>query len=340
MTPSNLYLDYSQFDSFMKCEYFWWESYRMQFRKAPKEGQTSDARTLGSLVHAGLENFRKNGTPAIPESSVAEFGPTPETLAEGTRLVHGYVATYPNEQFTKYYCEEPLRFPLLPGRMDGLAKIDSYFNIAESVSLESGLGDQFSLDPGWWIHEYKTKAASKDIGKYLGSWRMNMQACFQMLAAQQITGEMPRGVLVNVIEKAPEYFPVRSCRACKERVELRDWRPTGTGYMCPQCGNIQDIDTSDKSKTARVPRYYRIMVQRTLDELERARTDMVSVAERILTMDRNYGLTGDPGALRRTSSCVDQIWGNCDYFLPHSLGVSAAGFDGFVPVDALHYVTR
>lgn len=312
----------------------------MQYRKAPKEGQQNDARTLGSLVHAGLENFRKNGSPTIPDDAVAEFGPTPETLAEGARLVQGYVATYPNEHFTKYYCEEPLRFPLLEGRMDGLAKVDSYFNIAEPVTLESGLGDTFTLDPGWWIHEYKTKAASKDIGKYLGSWRMNMQACFQMLALQQVTGEMPRGVLVNVIEKAPEFHPVRTCRACKERVELRDWRPTGTGYMCPQCGNVQDIDTSDKSKSPRVPRYYRIMVQRNLDELQRAGVDMATVAGRILDMDRNYGATGDPDALRRTSSCVDQIWGNCDYFAPHSALRSAAGWDGFVPVDALHYVTR
>lgn len=337
---ADLYLDYSQFDSFMKCEWYWWDSYRMQFRKAPKEGQSDDARTLGSLVHAGLQHFRETGTPAILAGSVAEFGPTPEALATATQLVHGYVATYPNEHFTKYYCEEPLRFPLLPGVLDGLAKIDSYFNIAEPVTLESGLGDQFVLDPGWWIHEYKTKAASKDIGKYLGSWRMNMQACFQILAAQQITGEMPRGVLVNVLEKAPEYTPIRTCKACKERVELRDWQPTGSGYQCPQCQNVQDIDTSDKTKKERVPRYYRIMVQRSLDELERARVDMIQVAERMLHMDVQYAATGDPAAVRRTSSCVDQVWGNCDYFLPHSMGQSAAGFDGFVSVDALHYVTR
>jgi len=67
---------------------------------------------------------------------------------------------------------------------------------------------------------------------------------------------------------------------------------------------------------------------------------MVQVAERMLAMDRQYAATGDPLAIRRTNSCVDQIWGNCDYFLPHSLGRSSAGFDGFIPVDALHYVTR
>lgn len=311
----------------------------MQYRKAPKDGQQSDVRTIGSLTHSGLENFRRTGSPTIPDSAVAEFGPSPEALAEATQLVQGYVATYPNEHFTKYYCEEPLRFPLHE-RVDGLAKIDSYFNIAESVSLETGLGDQFTLDPGWWIHEYKTKDASKDIGKYLGSWRMNMQACFQMLALQQVTGEMPRGVLVNVLEKAPKYSPKRTCKACRTQIELRDWQPTGDGYRCPDCGNVQDIDTSDKSKVARVPKFYRIMVQRSLDELERAKVDMLHVANRILEMDRSYAATGDPAYLRRTAACVDQIWGNCDYYAPHSALRSAAGWDGFVSVDALHYVTR
>lgn len=334
-----LYLDYSQFDTFMKCELAWWESYRMQYRKAPKEGQKQDARTIGSLVHAGLENYRKNAIPSIPDGAVDEFGPTPEAFTEATALVRGYVATYPNEQFTKYYCEEPLRFGLHES-MDGLAKIDAYFNIAEPVTLESGLGDQFVLDPGWWIREYKTKDSSKDIGKYLGSWRMNMQACFQILALQGLTGEMPRGVLVEVLEKAPKYSPKRICKSCRVSVELRDWQPTGEGYRCPECANIQDIDTTDKSKTIRVPKFYRIMVQRNLDELDRARIDMYQVAERMLRMDAQYAMNGDPAAVRRTSSCVDQIWGNCEYFEPHSQMRSAAGWDGFVSVEALHYVTR
>lgn len=311
----------------------------MQWRKAPKEGQKADVRTIGSLTHAGLQHFRETRVPTIPMAAIVDFSPTPEALAEATALVAGYVATYPAEQFTKYYCEEPLRFPLLTD-VDGLAKIDSYFNIAEPVTIESGLGDQFVLDPGWWIHEYKTKDASKDIGKYLGSWRMNMQACFQILAAREITGEMPRGVLVNVLEKAPKYTPIRSCRGCKARVDLRDWQPTGGGYRCPECQNVQDIDTSDKSKTVRTPKFYRIMVQRSLDELERAKADMIQVANRMLEMDRNYAATGDPGGVRRTSSCVDQIWGNCEYFAPHSELRSAAGWDGFVSVDALRYVTR
>ncbi len=311
----------------------------MQYRKAPKEGQNADARTIGSLAHAGLENYRKNGVPTIPAVAVDEFMPTPEAMAEATGLVQAYCATYPAEQFTKYYCEEPLRFALHK-HMDGLAKIDSYFNIAEPVTLESGLGDQFVLDPGWWIHEYKTKDASKDIGKYLGSWRMNMQACFQLLALQGVTGEMPRGVLVNVLEKAPKYVPTRVCKGCRERVELRDWQPTGNGYRCPSCSNVQEVDTSDKSKAPRVPKFYRIMVQRNLDELDRARTDMLLVAEEMMAMDRRYAATGDPSGLRQTNRCVDQIWGNCDYFAPHSAGRSAAGYDGFVPVDALHYVTR
>lgn len=333
------FLDYSQFDTFMGCEYKWWERYRNQYEKAPKPGQQSSARVLGSLVHLGLDRYRTLGTPTISPSDAAPYDPTPECLLEANTLVAGYAGAFQHEAFTKYYCEEPLRFPLHE-RMDGLAKIDSYFNVGETVTRENGLGDIHALEPGWWIDEYKTKAASKDVGKYVASWRMNMQACFQMMALYELTGEMPRGVIVNVLEKAPEYTPIRSCKSCKERVELRDWLPTGAGYRCPECGNIQDIDTTDKSKKVRVPKFYRIMVQRTLAELDRARIDMLNVCERILGMDANYAMNGDPAATRRTSSCMDQIWGACEYYECHNQLLTADQYAGYVPIESLAYVTK
>ena len=329
MTPK--FLDYSQFDTFMACELKWWERYRQEYQREPKTGQNNDARTLGSLVHEGLDAFRTTGTPTIANASIIKYRPSPECLSEATLLLNGYIATYPTELFTRYYCEEPLRFPLHT-QMDGLAKIDSYFNIGEPITIPTGLGSSFTLEPGWWIHEYKTKAASKDVGKYIGSWRMNMQAAFQMMALEAMVGERPKGVLVNVLEKAPEYKPVRTCKSCKERSELRDWIPAADGYRCPQCDNVQDLDTKDNSKVARVPKYYRIMVQRSMAELERSRIDMVTVAQRMVEIDAG----ADP--LRRTNSCVDQIWGQCEYYGPHSEGLSAAQYNGFVKVESLHYV--
>ncbi len=334
------FLDYSQYDLLVnKCELAWWERYRSEYQKAPKPGQKSDARTLGSLVHAGLDSYRKLGTPTIPISVCEMYDPTPECFIEAQALVNGYVMAYPQEQFTKYYCEEPLRFELHP-KMQGLAKIDSYFNIGEMLQVEDGLGGQYALEPGWWIHEYKTKAASKDVGKYMGSWRMNMQANFQIMALHNLIGEMPKGVLVNVLEKAPEYTPIRTCKSCKERVELRDWRPTGDGYACPDCGNIQELDTSDKSKKPRVPKFYRIMVQRTLAELGRSRIDMYNVVERILDMEASFAMTGDPAAIRRTNSCIDQIWGECEFFAPHSQLLMASQYSGYVPIESLAYISK
>lgn len=333
------FIDYSQLDTFSGCELRWWERYRSQYTKAPKLGQKNDPRVFGSITHAALDNFRVMGTPTVSADTMARYDPTPECLQEALQLAAGYVATYPNEEFTKYYCEEPLKFPLHE-RMDGLAKIDSYFNLAEPVSIEDGLGDRFTLEPGWWIHEYKTKAASKDVGKYVGSWRMNMQPAFQCFALAELVGEKVKGVLVNVLEKPQEYTPKRTCKACRTQIPLRDWQPTGDGYRCPDCQNVQDIDTQDKTKTVRAPKYYRIMIQRTLAELERARVDMLRVVERMLAMDQAYAETGDPQALRRTSACIDQIWGECEYYGPHSALQSAAGYPGFVPIEALEYVTK
>lgn len=327
------FIDYSQFDNFNACEYKWLERYLNQTIKAPRGGQHDDARTLGSLVHAALQNWRTLGNHRLTEDQVAQYDPTPECLMDANTLALGYIQTYPQEEFTKYYCEEPLKFDLLP-EMDGLAKIDSYFNIAEVLTVQSGLGTTLSLEPGWWVHEYKTKSATKDVGKYLGSWRMNMQAIFQMLALQQVTGETPKGVLVNVLEKPQEYKPKRSCKGCKESVELRDWQPTGEGYRCPRCGNVQDVDTSDKSKTPRAPKFYRIMVQRNLAELARGRADIEIVAKRMLAM------RAGELPLRRTNSCVDQIWGDCEYFLPHSELLPATGYSGFVRREALEYVNK
>lgn len=328
------FVDYSQFSTFSDCEYKYVERYLNQTVKAPRGGQRSDAQTLGSLAHAMLQNWRTLGTHTLTPEQVGQYDPTPECLMDANMLVLGYLQAYPQEAFTKYYCEEPLKFDLLP-EMDGLAKIDSYFNTAEQLTIQSGLGDTLSLEPGWWVHEYKTKSATKDVGKYLGSWRMNMQAVFQMLALQQLTGETPKGVLVNVLEKPLDYKPKRSCKGCKNSIELRDWQPTGEGYRCPQCGNVQDLDTSDKSKAPRTPKFYRIMVQRNMAELERGRADIEIVAKRML--DLMVG--GVP--LRRTNSCVDQIWGDCEYFTAHSALMTAREYgSGFVAKEALEYVTR
>lgn len=326
-------IDYSQWASWKSCQLLWYEKYRNQIRREIK-GQKADAMTLGSLVHDGLQNYRETGQCLVRESAINEHDPTPECLAWAQELLLGYFRGYSNEDFTQYYCEEPLRFPLHP-EMDGLAKVDCYFRLEEARTIESGIGDSFALEPGIWIHEYKTKAASKDTGKYLASWRMNMQANFQMLALQAKLGEPVKGLFVNVLEKPADYQPKRTCKECKAVSELRNWEPTGTGYCCPACSNIQDLDTSVKTKIKRVPAYYRFMVTRTASELAMAKTEINQVALQILDIDAGIRVPE-----RSTEKCVDQIWGACDYFEPHSAEQTAENWSGFVKVESLRYVTR
>lgn len=333
---SKPYLDYSSWKEFKFCELAWYEKYRLQTRKAVS-GQQYDVLTLGSLVHAGLQAHRETNASSIPAEAIDEFNPTPECLAWAQELLLGWLRNYSGENFTRYFCEEPLKFPLVEG-MDGLAKLDSYFILDQPQTIASGLGDTFTLEPGIWIHEYKTKAASKDIGKYLASWRMNMQANFQMLALRALLSKPVTGMLVNVLEKPADYQPRRTCKACKTVNELRNWEATGAGYACPACSNVQELDTSDKSKVKRIPKYYRIMVTRTLQQLSVAEQEIAQIAEDILAIDAGKRQPG-----RNTEECAETRWYRaCDYFEPHSAGQSALDYNSqaFVKVDSLRYVTK
>lgn len=331
---SNKFIDYSQWKEYFFCQLSWYEKYRLFTRKAIT-GQQSDVMTLGSLVHAGLQHYRETGQASIPETAISEYNPTPECMAWGLELLLGWVRNYSSEDFTRYYCEQPLRFPLHP-EMDGLAKVDSYMRLTEPRTIESGLGDSFTLQPGIWIHEYKTKGADKDVGKYISAWRMNMQANFQMLALQATLGEPVQGMLVNVLEKPKEYQPKRTCKTCKAINELRNWEPTGNGYSCPGCSAIQDLDTTDKSKVKRIPSYYRIMVTRTANELATAKEEIYQVAEDMLAID-----AGKRQPSRSLEDCAETKWYRaCDFFGPHSAGQAALSYgNDFVKIDTLRYVT-
>jgi hypothetical protein len=327
------FIDYSQWKEYTHCEWKWLEKYVHHTRKARKGGQQEDALTLGSLVHSGLESLRKTGTPTIGPEPIATFDPTPECLAWAQALLLGYTQAYPNEQFTHYYTEEPLTFGLASGGR-GLAKIDSYFHLDECVTMESGVGDQFTLTPGWWIHEYKTKDAGRDTGKYVRGWRVNNQANFQLLALWNHVGEKPQGILVNVLEKPKDTQPVRKCPGCEERIELRNWVPTGGGYNCPLCGFTHTkLDTTDRRKVARIPAYYRLMVTRTMDELEVAAREIDRAYTRMQELR-----AGDPPS-RALERCMEFNW-ECDYFEPHSALNDAAGQSGFVQIAPFDYINR
>lgn len=214
--------------------------------------------------------------------------------------------------------------------LTGLAKIDSYFYVPEATEIETGIpGVLCTLSPGWWIHEYKTKSPYIPMGIYMQGWEMGMQASYQTLALQHhlrsrpevIKHEEPtpfdsvQGILINVLEKPRRHVPQRTCKACKEKYEFYTWVPTGEGtYSCPVCGGRQVLTPLKEAQPQIPPAYYRFIVTRTPQELERDRRDIIAVGQRMLAMEAG-GLYSEPW---KHSSCVNTQWRRaCEYFGPH-----------------------
>lgn len=339
MQSGKPFIDFSQHWAYQKCPWYWREIYVDQIRKYWPEKQKEDALTLGTLVHAGLEHLRTKGTVDITEAVIVKARPTPECLATARSLVSGYHQTFPNEEHTKYYCEEPLRFPLHYA-MDGLAKIDSYFHVDEPTRVTGGLeGADLWLTPGWWIHEYKTKDVSRNLAWWMLDWSVNMQASYQIMALQEKIQEPVQGILVNVLEKPKPYIPKRTCKGCKDSYELRDWVPTGEGFSCPGCANVQKLDTSDKSRVPRQARFFRFLVQRDEKQLTMALQDMKIVAGEMLHQLMPLDERDMPELARTTKACVDGVYGPCEFHEPHCIaGQRAEGYNGFVKVEAFGYI--
>lgn len=327
-------IDYSALAAWQFCPGKWYERYVNRRRRKWPHGQRDDAMALGSLVHEGLRVWQLDHELRIPEEVQDEVLPTRECLAQAQELVLGYTRRYPEERWPLVRCEEPLQLPLSPASEERegislLAKVDSYFYVPEATQIESGLpeGAVFTLDPGWWIHEYKTKSPFIPMGIYMQGWEMNLQASFQTMAlAHHIRstqlpdptgGAQPvRGILINVLEKGKRYIPKRKCKSCAEYYEFAMWRPTGKGtYTCPVCGVAQALQPLKEAPVESPPTYYRIVVTRTQEALEIDRAHILATAERMQHM-AEAGLMSEPW---HKGNCVDTRWKSaCEYFAPHT----------------------
>ena len=335
-------VDYSSWREFMVCPASWFEKYIHRRVLRWPRAQRNDNLCLGSLVHEGLQVWQESHQVMIPQRALDANTPDLETYQLALELVHGYSQSYPEERWPLILCEEPLRFPLeekvdygRPPYTTGLAKLDAYFYVPEPYTIESGQpGLQFTLSPGWWIHEYKTKAPNIPLGLFMQKWSLNMQASFQMLALQARINtsrivdpkEIPglvmshhvEGVLVNVLEKPHRHVPQRKCKSCQEQYEYATWIPTGDGkYSCPVCGNRQELQPLKENPKVTNPAYYRIMVQRTKEQLDKARQDIIQVGERMEAM-RAGGLYSE---VWNTESCT-QYSRPCQYFTNHTCNSS------------------
>lgn len=365
-------IDYSAHNSWETCSALWYSKYIQRLRKKWPKAQRDDALALGSLVHEGLRVWQLTHTVEIPLAIQEEMIPTRECLSLAEELVYGYAQRYPEEYWPLIHCEEPLVFPLVPQRhwcdtchnetdvdatgtcdfcddpecrvltgLQGLAKIDSYFYVPEPTYIESGLpGTGYTLNPGWWIHEYKTKSPFIPMGMYMQGWEMNMQASYQMLALMHKINQTPpevyqyaesygivpgaqevQGVLVNILEKPRRTIPKRKCSGvsgCGALSEFATWLPSGDGlYHCPSCGTKQKLMALKEATPITPPAYYRLIVTRTPEELIRAKQQIIQVGQRMIAMEAG-GLHSEPW---RTSACVDTKWNRaCEYLPSHKQG--------------------
>jgi hypothetical protein len=332
------FIDYSQYLKFVRCPWLWYETYVNELAPRRKDRPRDDNMAIGSLVHAGLENWTRNQLPNVSQATVDEINPTPDTLALAAGMVIEYARRYPAEQWEMVFCEEPLKFPLL-GRapLTGLAKVDKYFYVPEQTAVETGIeGEALSLAPGWWIHEYKTKSAAISRANYAMAWESNMQADFQMLALQAKLGEPPAGMIVQVLEKPRTYVPKRKCKGCQETVELASWLPTGDGqHACPLCGNRQTLKPYEP-KAEPMPAFYRLGVIRSQERLSRALGEITSVAWQMAHLAAQ-GLSMYRRPPNR-EACVHPQYGPCAYFRNHTYDLPTTEDASMEHRDATRYV--
>jgi len=316
------FLDYSQYYLWHRCPAFWYE--KTINRREPRlpETQRSDALCVGSLVHSGLEVWQKTHQVSIPQGTLDEMNPTPETFNLCMSMIYGYAKTYPEERWPLIRTEEPLRFPLLED-LDGLAKLDEYFYVEELTSIPAGVfGQEITLTPGWWIQEYKTKDPGIDLGMWMRRWEANMQASFQLLALEHhlktttaFDRQGPEGILLTILEKPKLYEPKRKCKSCLKQYPFDLWLPSGEGlYGCPVCGNMQKVAKLKENPVTSEPAFYRMLVQRSDERLQRDLKQLRGIGTSMFWMQEN----GLEGAAWNTEACIDpKMNRQCPYFNNH-----------------------
>ena len=338
-------IDFSAHSKWDYCAAAWFERYINKLELRPTSAQRDDALTLGSLVHEGLRVWQQSKRVEIPTNVVDETNPTKECYDLALELVSGYAQAYPEEQWPLVRCEEPVTKVLINTSTDRdaegdliigniplilLAKIDSYFYVPEPTTIESGQpGLQFTLSPGWWIHEYKTKHPSVSLATFMQRWETDMQASYQMIALEQKIGEKVQGVLVNVLEKPKRHVPKRKCKTCQESYEFATWIPTGTGqYSCPVCGSRQTLMPLKENPVNNPPAYYRIIATRTPDKLKEDEAQIIQVGRQMIEMAQG-GLYSFP---HRKGNCVDTKWNRqCEYRGSHLNNNSTVGDGAYQP---------
>lgn len=177
-----------------------WKSCRRLFRWRWLQGWThkglpAPALLLGQLVHRGLEAFHQG---AASPSAILAFAKTFSSTELSPREIENLELSHRHAQamlagYAKHYASDP---PVLEQKLEQKFS----YRIPSSDRISTGTIDRLVRDAdGWWLWEHKT---TSDGGQgYFDAASFSWQVCNYMFGAKAITGEWPRGIVYNVLQK-------------------------------------------------------------------------------------------------------------------------------------------
>lgn len=347
------YFDQSQLHTIQECEFKWLEKYVRGLVPTRSTTQArNDAMAIGSLAHAGLEVFERDGSTTIPQETIDEIRPTPDTLAQAQTLVAAYTTYAERGNWPLMMFEEPLvgRNVGTDGAIKNLmAKVDFAFYVDQPTVIRIGVGEFIGseiLQPGYYIQEYKTKDISKDRGSWIKEWQMKPQADFQLdCLAEHIAmnGLQPgpvNGILVTVLEYERPRPPMRTCRRCHEKLPFASFLELPSGqWQCVLCGRESTLKPVEHRQESQ-PLIWKTLITRTQENLNAAVDNIILWCRRAIDVEYQWG-RGNPVQRMNNDRCLTTWGAECDYYSAHSNWMPATAAGGeYVQIDTKKYMAR
>lgn len=322
------YIDFSQYKTWMDCPRKWYNTYVEQVRPIPSRALNDGPLTLGSLVHNGLEYLAIHNKIKIDDETITEEKPTPQCLSDAYHILNSYAKYIVNEPYVVSKVEETLSYKV-NDNLTMVAKVDEYFHLDEPIDLPRGNGEYFTLEPGWWLREQKTKSGKISYESFAMRWAYDKQADFQLLCLSEHIQQPVNGVLINVIEKAVTQQPKRKCKGCLQLLPFESYEAVTKGFKCSICGHVQQHKPlTPEQLLPKDPKFFRLYTRRSLECISRTIDTVELIAERMERM-RKEGIQAEPPRITE-GACSHMIFGPCK-FMP--LCITESG----LPIPALDH---
>lgn len=342
-------LDNTQYTSFNRCQYEWFEKYINKVH-LPHIGLRDDALAIGVHFHSVLENGYGGNNFIASNETIEEYPLTHEANLEVRSMAEMYRSQYPSGpvEFNWVKLEAPIEMEVSNYDKDSkiftyamVAKVDGYFNVPISTTISGGMGGDIHLESGYYGFETKTKGPSLDRGMYMKEWQAAMQPSFQLLTLEHELakiGETVRGVLVNVIERPKIYTPRKTCKGCKNLQPMYVYTIENTGqFRCNNCNFLNEFKPPFPEPRVDPPLTWRFLIERSNDRLMVDKASITNVAKKMDEITNgNIG-----GLWANRSNCADAYRKRtCEYFEPHnsSSPISALEWPGFEIFNPTKYL--